>query len=91
MKLTREEARDIIWQDNEDWETVEEERVGHSRWSIQIESIVKHLPSDKFYRVYWSKGATEQQYEKPFENEDPVFTEVHQVEKTVVVKSWETV
>ena len=89
MKLTREEAQSIVYEDLEDWKTVETNIVDSSRWSIIYESIFEHIPSGKFYLMSYSVGATEQQDEQAFEYEDPEPVEVHQVEK--VVKVWEPV
>jgi hypothetical protein len=89
VKLTKEEARDVVWEDHEDWETIEEDICSNSRWAIHMRGIFKHVPSGKFYELHWDKGATEYQEQQPFEYTDPDLIEVHQVEK--VVKVWETV
>ncbi len=89
MKLTREEAQDIVCDDHVGWKTVETNIVDTNRWSIIYEGIFEHGPSGKFYELSWSVGATEQQDESPFEYEDPTPIEVHQVEK--LVKVWEGV
>lgn len=90
MKLTAEEGRMIIWGDHEDWVTVVEEKcIDQSRWSLIYEGVFKHLPSNKYYSLVWSVGATEQQDERPFEYVNPEPVEVRAVEKTVTV--WEAV
>lgn len=89
MKLTGKEGRSVVCQDHEDWETVEEKVIETDRWSIMYDGIFKHLPSGKYYSMYWSVGATEQQDGIPFKYESPQLVEVHQVEK--LVKVWETV
>ncbi|GAV11406.1 hypothetical protein [Paenibacillus sp. NAIST15-1] len=61
----------------------------NSRWSIHHEIIFKWTDG-KFYRAYYSVGATESQDEAPWEYEDEVeCVEVYQVEK--MVKVWEDV
>lgn len=90
MKLTGDEARDIVWEDHEDWEQIEAYPTGSGRWSIWQEGIFLHKPTGKYYQFNWSFGATEQQDESPFEYEEEVEpVEVVQVEK--VVKVWEAV
>lgn len=62
--------------------------IDHTRWSVIHEIIFHH--EGKFYSATYSKGATEQQDESPWEYEELVeCTEVHLVEKTI--KIWEKV
>ena len=62
--------------------------VDNTRWSIVHEIVFEH--EGKFYQTCYSRGATEQQEEAPWEYEDEVeCVEVEQVEK--VVKVWEPV
>jgi hypothetical protein len=89
MKLTEEEGNLLVYGDLEGWESVEEKMVDNGRWNIYYEGVFKHIESNKFYSTGWSLGATENQWKKPFEYEEPTLTEVHQVEK--IVKVWEPV
>jgi len=87
MKLTAEEAREIVWGDHEDWREVESTIIDQTRWEVIREGVFKHIPTDKHYSVCWGIGATEQQDTGPFEYEKEVeFEEV--VQKEVVVKQW---
>lgn len=71
-----------------DVEVIENNITGNGRWDIHMELIVRI--GTKFYRVGWSKGATESQWHKPWEYEKEVeFTEIRSVEK--VVRVWEEV
>lgn len=86
MKLSRQQAQDILYGETEDYEIIEDSIDDHSRWSVGHRLIVKHLPTGKFFRTYYSKGATEYQDEGPFEYEEEVeFTEVVPTEVTVIV------
>lgn len=85
MKLTAEEACEIIDGDHEDWEKVQKTITGKSRWSIHRQGIFRHLPTGKLYKLEWSEGATEQQSEEPFQYADPELIEVQAVEKVVTV------
>lgn len=89
MELTAEEGRAILWGDHEDWVSIEEDIVDTTRWSNIYEGIFQHIPSQKYYKMWWSVGATESQDEQPFEYDDPAPVEVHEVEK--LVKVWEEV
>lgn len=90
MKLTAEEAREIVWECNEDWEQIEYKLVGNNRWSLRYEGVFKHIPTEKYYKLQWSVGATEYQDEKPFQYiKEVIPIEVYKVEK--VVKVWEPI
>lgn len=90
MKLTKEEGRDVVYEDHHDWETVESHVEDNSRWSIIHEGIFYHKPSEKYYSISWSVGATESQDERAFEYSEPIPIEVEKkqvtVDKWVVVK-----
>ncbi len=91
MKLTANEARDIVYDDAKDWAMVTGtlEIDGNGRWSIYKTAVFLHEPSKKHYSMSWSVGATESQDERAFEYTEPEPIEVHQVEKTVTI--WEPV
>lgn len=87
MKLTGQEAQDVVYEDHEDWQVVETETVGNSRWSVHKESICIHVPTGEHYLFSYSVGATEYQEEHPFEYEKEV-TPVKVVQKEVVRTEW---
>ena len=66
-------------------ETVENTITGKSRWAIHYRRVFKH--EEKFYATTYSTGATEQQYDPPYEYEPDEIEcpEVWPVNKTVVV------
>lgn len=67
---------------------IKDDITGTSRWSVHHSIIFSH--DGKFYKAHYSVGATESQYESPWEYEEEVdCTEVHVVEKTV--KTWEEI
>jgi len=70
---------------DEEHETVVEEIVDHSRWSIHHRRVFKH--DGKFYETYYSHGATEYQDESPYEYEGDMIEckEVFPVQKMVTV------
>lgn len=89
LTITAEQAREIVYEDNEDWVKLynTEEITGKSRWSVHVQCVFKHTPSNKFYLFKWSRGATEYQEEKPYEYEKEVSVD-EVVEKEVIVKQW---
>ena len=91
MKISPAEARNIVTDDHDDWAEVCQEIDDTSRWSIHYSGVFEHLPTGKFYKFYWSVGATETQDEGPYEyaTEDIEPIEVKQVEKTII--AWERV
>lgn len=69
-------------------DAIEDTIVGRSRWSIQHEAIIPWKA--KFYKVYYSCGATEQQEEELWEHKEVVqLIEVEQ--RDVLVKRWVTI
>jgi len=79
MKFSKEFLRDM------DGETITDEVIDTSRWSIHYERVFKH--EGKFYRTYYSCGATESQEEYPYRDEGDEIEcqEVEPKEKTVTV------
>ena len=67
MKLTIEEATEVIYGEHPDWiglsETREMEDGG--RWSNIITQIFKHVPTGKHYQFNWEEGGTEMQEDTP--------------------------
>jgi hypothetical protein len=89
MKLTPDEARDIVYESHEDWSKVRntEELTDQTRWSVCYTAVFKNNLTGKFYRFNWSCGATEQQDEQAYEYDTEV--EVNEVvEKEILVKQW---
>lgn len=67
------------------YDTIENKIIGKGRWSILREIVFKY--QDKYWSTHYSTGATEEQYESPWEHVDQVeCIEVHEVE--VKVKKW---
>ena len=86
LRLTPDEGRRIVWNDHDDFETVETNIVDVTRWSIIYENIYKQKSSGKFFETSYSVGATEYQDERPYEYDgEAVFEEVFPVEKLVTV------
>ena len=84
MKLSKDEARAVIYGDATDWECMEENIDDTTRWSVIKTGVYKHIPTGKFYSTYWSEGATESQDERAFEHDEPEFCEVEPKEKTII-------
>lgn len=83
--LPVDEAENIIWSDHPDWEEIQTEITSQGRWDTYYEGVFKHMPTNKFYSVCWSKGSTEYQDVGLFEGEKEVeFIEVRPIEKMVI-------
>lgn len=68
-------------------EAIENNIIGNGRWSIDHEIIFKDNNSGKFYKGYYSQGATEMQDESPWEYEDSITC--YEVEKKEIkVMQW---
>ncbi|MDP2692448.1 MAG: hypothetical protein Q8O88_02275 [bacterium] len=85
LTLTPEEAREILWGDDDRFEVVEDEIVGKRRWSVDHRIVIKRLSDGKFFADYYSRAITEIQDEQPWEYTEPNFVEVFPVEKKIVV------
>ena len=73
---------DLPWNDDI---VKHDEVVDNSRWSIHHEIVFEH--EGKFYKTWYSVGATEYQDESPWEYDDDV--QCREVElKEVMVKQW---
>lgn len=91
MAISAFKKRDLLrLLDREDCDAldlVKDRVVGTSRWSVSHELVFKDKASGKFYATAYSRGATEQQDERPFEYDEDVIEceEVRPVEKVVIV------
>lgn len=85
MKFKKQWLQDLVWDDVDDGEIVLNEITDTSRWSVHYDLVFKF--GDKFYRTHYSRGATENQDESPFEWEPDEIDceEVFPTEKTVIV------
>lgn len=84
LQLTKTEARNAISGDLDGFEVIKDEICDKSRWSINYELIIKRVSDNKFFRDYYSSGATESQDESPWEYDEPSFTEVFPITKEVI-------
>jgi len=84
LTLSSEQAREIVYQEDEEWTGVENQIIENSRWSIIKEGVFKRASDGTFWKISWSEGATEEQEEMPFEYAKEVtFTRVEKREVTV--------
>ena len=68
------------------YNALEDNIIDNSRWSIQHE-IIFQVNDGKFYKTYYSVGATECQDESPWEYEDNITC--YEVKKQeVIVEQW---
>lgn len=82
MDITDENLTDIVYDAHEDFATVaDSEIVDKYRWHVVYQKVVRNNETGKYYRLFWSQGATEYQ-----DNgiEDVSIEEVRPVEVTKV-------
>jgi hypothetical protein len=93
LELTKEQAVEIAFGESDPaLFTLEDEVMEDtSRWEIEYSRVFQHVPTGKYYQVYYRMGATEMQENMPFECDSfPLRPQqVRKVEKTVEV--WEVV
>lgn len=92
MKINKQILINTLNEDGEEGqygEIIEDKIVDVSRWSIIYKLIFKY--KDKYYKVNYTQGATENQFERPFENasDEVEVDEVKKVQKLVDV--WEKI
>lgn len=88
LKPDKETARDIISKYSKEFEVIEKTQTDSSRWSAFFDCIVRRKSDGKFFETSYTKGLTEYQPERPFEYDEPVFSEVIPLEKTVTYYGW---
>ena len=84
LNLTSEQGRDIVYEDDSNFVTIEDKIVGKRRWSIEYEIVVQRKSDGKYFKDNYRRGATESQDERPYEYLEPNFTEVFPVTKTYI-------
>lgn len=93
MKFQRKFLQDLTYGDHDPIivELIEDEICDNSRWSITYSMIFKVVATGKYYSTCYSRGATEQQDEGPYEY-SPAEIECTEVEpKKVEVIQYVTV
>lgn len=94
MKVSNEVAREMLYLDRleghegfPNFQTVENEILDTTRWSVIRTRVYKDLDTGRFWRTTYSEGATECQYERAheYDGDEIEFEEVFPVEKVVIV------
>lgn len=85
LVLTTEQAQDLMYGDNPEYEVIEDKQIGSGRWSIRHRIVIKRVSDGRFFSDTYSRGATEYQEERPWQDNDPDFREVFAITKSVVV------
>jgi len=85
ITFTKDQARNIAYNDNPNFEEVLTELSDQTRWSTVKRIVVKRVADGKFFESYYSVGSTECQEQRAYEYDEPVFIEVF-AEKVEVIK-----
>ena len=90
MKIKKDILLDLVYGgEHPEIKVVKQEIVDRGRWSIHYECIIQK--GEKFFDASYSEGATESQYEEPFEFEETdengnlELEEVFPVEKVITI------
>jgi hypothetical protein len=84
LNFTKKQARNLLYGGDSTYRIIRNEIVDHRSWSVDHDLIIQNVDDNRFYRGYYSVGATESQDESPWEYDEPVFIEVFPVEKVVI-------
>jgi hypothetical protein len=85
LTLTGEQARDAIMDDLPGYKVIKNKMVETGRWTVSYRVVIQRESDGKYFADGYRRGATEQQCERPWEFDDPNFTEVFKKEKIVYV------
>ena len=93
MKLTKEEANDIVWEEHPGWEMVKDSLEKDDEIYKQMQgmwAVFEHKPSGKFYSLSWTHHHNDYGCD-PYEYEDPDPIEVFKttVTRTITEDVWE--
>jgi len=70
LKLTSEEARNIIYNQNKDYKEIKVEIYEKNRWLIYFEKIMQRISDNKFFSFCYSEGSGWQGEKNAYEGED---------------------
>lgn len=84
LNLTNEQARNIVWGEDDNFIEIKCQIVAQKRWSSVYKIVVQRKSDGKYFADKYNVGATESQDERPYEHTDPNFTEVFPVTKTYI-------
>jgi len=90
MKLSEEEARQVVQEEHDAWTMLAstQEIIDQRRWVTTIQCVFEHRPTGVHYMFVWDRGSTECQDDyKPFEYGGDV-TPVRVERKTITVEKW---
>lgn len=85
LVFSREKAKHIIWEDDDEFNVIEKRIEDTSRWSINYSVVVQRISDGLFFSSSYSIGATESQDQEAYEYDKPEFTQVFKKEETITV------
>jgi hypothetical protein len=62
LKIDTELISSLIDDDNPDYKLFHSEIVDQGRWDTFYETVTRRLVDETYWKIYWSKGSTENQY-----------------------------
>lgn len=85
LKMNAPSARRILRGGDPAYRVVVDDIEDHGRWSLHHRLVIQRVEDGAFFETHYSDGATEEQYEEPWDYGDPEFHRVVPVERVVVV------
>jgi hypothetical protein len=85
LVLTREEAREIVYDGSDEFTIISDKIEDTTRWSEIHDVVIKRNSDGKLFADGYTQGLTEYQDESPYEYSDPDFNEVFETQKLVTV------
>lgn len=79
FEMSEDSRKELLWEENEDFEQVDRIFVDHKRWEVVFKLIFKHIPTGKYYSLIDNCPATVKHGESQ-ENEYRVGSELIEVE-----------
>lgn len=83
--LTKEQGRQIIFGDTDDFIEIENEITSKARWADEHRIVIQRKSDGKYFADYYRTGATESCDERPYEWDEPNFTEVFPIQQIITV------
>ena len=84
LNFTKERARRLKYGGDDAYRVIRNEITDTSWWSIHYYIVIQRIEDGRFFADTYSVGATESQDERPWEYNEPNFTEVFPEEKVVI-------
>lgn len=88
MKLTREEAIEVVHNGSNDWRLIDENIEDEYKMVLYMQGIFQHVPTGDFYEFYWGRSTDSWELDDEYVFHEEI-VEPTQVKKTLVtIEKW---